>query len=322
MKVLVTGGAGFIGFHLAKHLSKNHDVTICDNLYRGKMDDEFKELIEKSNVDFVKTDLSVMDDVSKLDKDYDQVYHLAAINGTKRFYETPDEVLRVDTLACINILEWFSTCNKKDRKILFSSSSETYAGLSKLDKLPIPTPEVETLVVEDIFNPRWSYGGSKIIGELLFINYSRKRNFRASIIRYHNSYGPRMGTEHVISEFCLRLIRNETPFNIYGGSETRAFDYIEDTVSATEVVMNSEKADDQVVNIGNDSEEITMTDMAKMLFTITGKSPEIKVTDAPEGCVKRRCPDISKLRSLGFEPKTSLKEGLKKTFDWYSNHPG
>src|SRR3989344_2193775 len=166
MKVLITGGAGFIGFHLAKHLSnQNYNLTLLDNFERGKEDEEFKELIKKDNVSFIKADITKPEAFDKL-QDYDQIYHLAAINGTENFYNIPDKVLKVGILGTLNVLDWF--VKQKKGKLLFTSSSETYAGTLKLigDKFPIPTPENISLTIDDPTNVRWSYGVGKIAGEV------------------------------------------------------------------------------------------------------------------------------------------------------------
>jgi nucleoside-diphosphate-sugar epimerase len=163
------------------------------------MDNELKSLLELDNVTYINCDLTNPNDFDKLDTNYDYVYHLAAINGTKNFYEMPQKVLRVNVLSSINLLDWY--IQTKCKKILFTSSSETYAGTMRTSGFSIPTPENVPLCVDDILNPRWSYGGSKIMGELLFLNYSKMNNFDMSIIRYHNIYGGRMGYDHVIPEF-------------------------------------------------------------------------------------------------------------------------
>ena len=190
-KILVTGGAGFIGFHLADYLSKKQDceVTIIDNFTRNKEDQDFQELISKRNVKFIMADMTNKEFYLKLSGYYDNVYHLAAINGTKYFYEKPYEVLRVNILSLMNLIEWIrpSNCGK----FVFTSSSEAYAGtINKYSGFQesLPTKEDIPLCVDDVFNARFSYGGSKITGELLTINYFRKINIPFSIIRYHNIY--------------------------------------------------------------------------------------------------------------------------------------
>ncbi|MDD2778114.1 MAG: NAD-dependent epimerase/dehydratase family protein [Methanocellales archaeon] len=311
-KILVTGGGGFIGCHLSKHLAnEGNEVMIVDNLFRGRMDDELKEILKMENVKYTEADLTNSKSFEKLDSDFDYVYHLAAINGTRYFYEIPDEVLRTNSLATINILDWFvkSEC----KKILFSSSSEVYAGAMRKFGLPIPTPEDVPLCIEDVQNSRWSYAGSKIIGELLFINYAKKHDFDMTIVRYHNIYGPRMGYEHVIPEFLLNIYKNIDPFPVYGNT-SRAFCYIDDATEATELVMKNKNCNGEVLNIGNDLEEISMVDLAKTMFDVLGYGATIDVKSAPEGSVDRRCPNINKLKKLtGYKPKINLKKGIELT---------
>lgn len=321
-KALVTGGGGFIGYHLAKYLADYQlDITIIDNMSRGKIDDEFKELIERDNVKFIKADLTDSRFFESLNEHYDFVYHLAAINGTRNFYEKPQEVLRVNILSLINILSWIN--NENCGKFLFTSSSEAYAGtIRSFSKYVdfLPTKEDVPLTIDNVFNERYSYGGSKLIGELLTINYCRSKKVPFSIVRYHNIYGPRMGFEHVIPEFCRRIYNNENPFTIFGGEETRAFCYVIDGVRATKMVMENNDCNGEVVNIGNNLEEIRIIDLAKKLFQESGYTPELEIHNAPEGCVQRRCPSINKINELtGYKPEVNLFEGIRLTFDWYMN---
>ncbi|MFH1663404.1 MAG: NAD-dependent epimerase/dehydratase family protein [archaeon] len=317
-KALVTGGAGFIGLHLARELAKEYTVTIADNFERGKKDSEFQKAIENKNVSFLKIDLTNQNEFSELEK-YDFVYHLAAINGTENFYKIPDKVIKVGIIGTINMLDWF--IESKKGKLLFSSSSETYAGTLKLMKenFPIPTPEEIPLSIDDPSNPRWSYGAGKIMSEVAIHSYNHLYKMDYSIVRYHNVYGPRMGTEHVIPQFIERIEKKENPFKIFGGKETRTFCFIEDAVKATKLVMENNKTRTKTINIGRSDEEIKIIDLAKKLFAISGASPKIKILPAPEGSVKRRCPDTTKLSALGFKPKVKLEDGVKKTFEWYKN---
>ena len=319
-KVLITGGAGFIGFHLAKSLAKQgYEITILDNFERGEEDKEFKELIERKNVKFIKSDITKSEVFDNLNEKFDYIYHLAMINGTENFYNIPDKVLKVGILGTLNVLDWF--IRQKKGKLLFTSSSETYAGALKLlgDKFPIPTPEDVPLVVNDPKNVRWSYGASKILSEVAMHSYAKAygmKNF--VIIRYHNIYGPRMGFEHVIPQFIERIIKKENPFKIFGGQETRTFCYVEDGIKATQIVMESD-TNGQTINIGRSDDETKIIDMAKKLFYIANVNLNINVQPAPEGSVMRRCPNTTKLQSLKFKAKVNLKEGLKKTYDWYKH---
>lgn len=316
-RCLVTGGAGFIGFALARFLAdRGDDVTIVDDLSRGKSDAEFEALVARPRVRFLRFDMTERAGFVALEGPYDFVYHIAAINGTRLFYEIPDRVLRVNILSSLNLLDWLveHPCGK----VLFSSSSEGYSGAVTRFGYPLPTDEDVPLVVADVRNPRISYGGSKIAGELLFFNYARMHGFPVTVIRYHNVYGPRMGYDHVVPEFAVRCFRKVSPFPIYGGDETRAFDFIDDAVAATVAVMECREADGEVVHIGNDREEIRMIDLAKMMLEAGGHDAPFDVHPAPAGCVKRRCPDTSKLRLLtGLENEVPLREGIRRTLDWY-----
>lgn len=320
-KALVTGGAGFVGYHLSKHLAElNYQVTVLDSFvrdYRG--DDELTELFERPNVKLVNGDLLDQNFFSKLDDHYDYIYHLAAINGTSNFYTIPEQVLKVGILGTLNLLEWFKNLDSSC-KVLFSSSGEVYAGAMNVlgDSFPIPTPEDIPLVVDDPSNMRWSYGAGKILSEVAFHVYANQYGFldRFRIIRYHNIYGPRMGFNHVLPEFIERIVKKEFPFTIKGGDETRAFCYVDDAVEATRIVMESEKANGETVHIGK-SDEIQITEFAKILFQIASVDPDIDFKPAPSGSVLRRCPNTSKLKELGFEAMIPIEEGLSKSYEWY-----
>ena len=316
-KTLITGGLGFIGFHLAKLLSeKGEKITLCDNQFRGKLDAEVKDFLKRTNSKYINIDLAEKDQFHILDRDYDKIYHLAAINGTKYFYEIPETVLRINLLSVINLLDWVKETSCKN--ILFSSSSEAYSGTIQKFGWNIPTEELIPLSIEDVTNPRYSYGGSKIAGELLFINYGKRYNLNTRIIRLHNIYGERMGEEHVVSEFFKKIVDKADPFTILGGEETRTFIYVGDGVEAMRLIMDTEKTSGQIINVGNETGEIKIKDLAKIMFEIAGVNPGVEIKNAPKGSVTRRCPSISKLTNLtGYYPETSLKEGLKKTYEWY-----
>lgn len=321
-RAIVTGASGFIGYHLANYLSGQGEmeVTVIDNFARGTSDGMFQSLIEKPNVIFIKADMTEKTFYSALSGRYDYVYHLAAINGTKNFYERPYDVLRANILTLMNMLEW---CTKGNCGcFLYSSSSETYAGTVNcyLDSHAeyIPTREDIPLTIDNVLNPRWSYGGSKLIGEIITANYGRVNDLPVKIIRYHNIYGPRMGFDHVLPEFIKRIYDGENPFTIYGGEETRAFCDVRDGVRATEAVMLSDSCQGEIVHIGKSDEEVKIIDLLRKLLGIAGKSPRLAVKAAPEGCVSRRCPCTDKLyRLTGYRVNISLDEGLPEIYQWY-----
>ncbi|MDO8527022.1 MAG: NAD(P)-dependent oxidoreductase [Deltaproteobacteria bacterium] len=307
-RVLVTGAAGFLGHHLALALAnKGYNLTLCDDFSRGKKD---------TALHYLDLDLTQPQSFQQLNGPYDAVYHLAAVNGTRYFYEKPDQVLKINLLSTIHLLDWFVASGSK--KFLFASTPEAYAGTIDLYKTPLPTPETVPLMISDIQNPRWSYAGSKIAGELLTLNYARQHNFAAHIVRYHNIYGPRMGEAHVIPEFILRALKKENPFRIYGDKHTRSFCYISDAIEATLCIMETDTPAGGAWHIGNASEEIPMLELAKRICRLAQYEPEWDIHPAPEGSVQRRVPDTRKIMEvLKMPPQINLTTGLAKTYEWY-----
>lgn len=322
-KILITGGAGFIGYHLAKHLlNQEYEVVIADNFFRSEHDADLENLLKQPNVKLVTADLTIPASWENIGNGYDYVYHLVGINGTKLFYEIPHEVLRIGITTTLNVLDWFRTKNNKPgAKILYTSSNEAYAGaLEAFGKLPIPTPENVPLVIADPYNPRWSYAGQKLISELLFIHYSKAYNFRMSIVRPHNFYGPREGYMHVIPEVIERIKQKTEPFPIFGADDTRSFCYIDDAILAIQGVMESEKTDEGTYHIGTREETVIM-DLVETMFNLMGWRPKnLEIKKSPLGSVKRRLADVSKIKmDIGWEAKTNTKEGLEKTIAWYNS---
>lgn len=325
-KALITGAAGSVGYYLSKELlEQGYELMLVDNLQRGKVDDAFSEVLADPRVTFKTLDLTELSAYAELGVGYNHVYHLAAVNGTKLFYEIPEKVLRTNTLSLIYMLDWFKDHNKEG-KFCFTSSNEAYAGaLEAFGQLPIPTPENVPLVIDDPYNARWSYASTKLIGELFVIHYAKQYDFRAVVVRPHNFYGPRSGYDHVIPEMIRRIQDREDPFVVYGADQTRTFCYLADAAEAMRMLMESTATDGQpieTVHIGN-TDEITMQALAEHLFSIAGWHPtSVDAKPAPKGSVARRLADIRKIRSLvGWEPRTNLEGGLRKTFDWYKDHP-
>src|SRR3989344_5400984 len=324
-KILITGGAGFIGYHLAKRLaSQGSDITIVDNFFRGKRDTDLEALLQEPNIHLVESDLSSADAWRNIGSGYEGVYHLVGINGTKLFYEIPHEVLRIGVASTMHVLDLFRNVNGvQNAKILYTSSNEAYASaLEAYGSLPLPTPENVPLVIADTYNPRWSYGGQKLIGELFFIHYAKAYDFRMVIVRPHNFYGPRSGYGHVIPGTLEKIQAKTDPFPLPGFDETRSFCYIDDAVEAMQVVMESRTTDNGTYHIGN-PHEITMEKLVNEVFAAAHWQPSvIEKKESPPGSVKRRLPDVSKIKKdTGWEAKTSLTEGLQKTVDWYLKNP-
>ncbi len=314
-KYLVTGGSGFIGSALVKKLlDEGHSVRVFDNNSRGNLR-RLEDILDQ--IEFIEGDIRDLDQVNRACKGIDSVCHLAFINGTKFFYEVPELILEVGVKGMMNVLD--SCISNNVPELIVASSSEVYQTPEK-----VPTDEDVPLVVPDLLNPRYSYGGGKLISELLAINYGRSKFERVVIFRPHNVFGPDMGWEHVIPEFLLKmhdLVENSQTekiidFKIQGsGNETRAFIFIDDFTDGLMKVIDKGNHLN-VYHIGT-SNEIKLSEVA----TIIGKLFDADINVVPgklaEGGTLRRCPDITKLKKLGFKPNVSLEEGLNLTKKWY-----
>jgi UDP-glucose 4-epimerase len=319
-KVLLLGGAGFIGFNISKYLAENRDysITIADNFARGKQDVLFNELVKKHNINVLAGDYTDPKTFDLLDKEYDQVYMLASVVGVDNANSIPHEIIRINTALIFNTLEWIR--RSKIGKVLFTSTSECYAGTIDAFGYTIPTPEQVPLCIEDIGHPRFTYAVTKMLGESGFLNYSRILGFEATIVRYHNVYGPRMGFKHVIPHLVVRFRKGETPFKVYGHDQTRAFCYITDAVQGTVLAMEQPGTNAEIYHIGT-QDEITIGDLIHYAGELMGFSGVYENAPTYPGSVSRRCPDITKARTqLGFEPQVLWKEGLQKTIAWYNQY--
>ena len=305
---LVTGGTGFIGSNISKYLvDKKYNVKIFDNNSRGSIN-KIKEF--KKKIKFIKGDIRNKNDLNKALKKTDAVVHLAYINGTKTFYTEPVKILEIAVKGILNVLECCIENNIKE--LYLASSSEVYQTPNK-----IPTDENESLKIPDIFNPRYSYGGGKILTELMGVHYGKKYFEKLVIFRPHNVYGPDMGNDHVIPEFINRFknIGNKK-FNILGsGEETRSFIYIDDFIDAFDLILRKGKHLN-IYNIGT-SEKIKIKKLASFISKFFNKKIIFNKKKLAKGSTKNRCPDIKKIKNLGFKRKNSLKTGLLKTMQWY-----
>ena len=315
--VLIIGGAGFVGLNLLKNLAEKniYKLSLADDFSRGQMDSSLSLLVEKYNIKVIKGDFTIPSSYDLLDKEYDQVYMLASVVGVNNTLERPHEVIRINTALIYNTLEW--TKKAKIKKILYTSTSECYAGTIEAFGYKVPTSEEIPLCIEDIAHPRFTYAITKMLGESGFLNYSKKFGFECTVVRYHNAFGPRMGFKHVIPHLVQRFLNNETPFKIYGHDQTRSFSYISDSVEGTVLAMESYKSDGQIYHIGS-SEEISIEELIKETGRIMNFTGTYEYAPTYPGSVSRRCPDITKAKTqLGFEPKVDWKDGLKETVKWY-----
>lgn len=311
-KFLVTGGTGFIGSNIVRLLSekKNTKVRILDNNFRGSLN---KITNLKKNIEFKKCDIRNRKQVFKYIKGQDAVVHLAYINGTKNFYKLPVEILDVAIHGLMNVVE---ACIKyKVQELYLASSSEVYHHPEK-----VPTKEQDAILkIPDIYNPRYTYGGGKILTELVGINYGRKFFKKLIIFRPHNVYGPKMGNDHVIPQFIKRIKNlkiNKKYFKIQGsGKEIRSFIFIDDFIDAFDLLIKKGKHNN-IYHIGT-TEKINMKNLALKIGKIFKKKFYFKYIDSPLGGTKLRYPSIDKIKKIGFKPKYNLINGLKKTIKSY-----
>jgi UDP-glucose 4-epimerase len=316
-KVLLLGGAGFIGLNISKFLAenRNYSITIADNFSRGKLDEDLSDLVNRFDVSIIEGDFTFASTFDQLQKDYDYVYMLASVVGVNNTLEIPHEIIRINTALIYNTLEWLRYSSVK--KVIFTSTSECYAGTIEAFSYAVPTPEDIPLCIQDIGHPRFTYAVTKMLGESGFLNYSRKCGFECTIVRYHNVFGPRMGFKHVIPHLVQRFLAKENPFLIYGHDQTRAFNYITDAVEGTVLAMESDKSNGEIYHIG-DSTEITIEQLIKTTGVYLGFDGVYENAPTYPGSVGRRCPDITKATNqLGYLPKVAWEDGLKITLDWY-----
>lgn len=295
-KILVTGGAGFIGSAIIKHMvEKGHEVVAYD--------------LVKCNVDGAKSHIGSILDMNELGiamRGCDYVVHLAAMLGVRRTEIKRMACLNINIQGTINVLE--NCVKEKVKKVLFSSSSEVYG-----EQIKIPITE------ENPVNPKSIYAVTKLAGEEYLQAYKQVYGLDYSIVRFFNVYGPGQVAEFVMPRFIKAVSEGLSP-TIYGtGEQARAFCYVEDAARGAALALFSDKASGEVFNIGNDQATISMKELAESVIKISGKNIELKFvdmgqSDREEGReILKRVPSIEKARSvLGYEPSVSVEEGIRK----------
>ncbi len=315
-KHLVTGGGGFIGAALVRELlAAGQQVRIIDDYSRGRPE-RLANLGE--GLDAVSGDVRDFARVREAAEGCETVWHLAFINGTRFFYERPDDVLEVGIKGTFNVIE--AALAARAKRLIFASTSETYNQPTH-----VPTRETERLMIPDVTNPRFSYGGGKIAGELLTLHFAGRRGLEGIIVRPHNIYGPDMGFAHVIPEVIAKIYElsggrkgGAIDLPIQGeGGETRAFCCIDDAAAGFRIA-GEEGAPGEIYHLGC-QEEIPISALIEMIGKILEIDLRVKPGPLRPGGTPRRCPDISKLSALGYRPRVTLEEGLGRTVEWYWN---
>lgn len=304
--VLITGGAGNIGSALANKLSEseNYQIVIVDNLSTGHVD----KIPKRSNVMFVKADVNNYSTIHRVfdNFNFDFIFHFAAVVGVQRTLEHPIGVLD-DIEGIKNILALSKLSGVK--RVLFSSSSEVYG-----EPFEIPQNENTTPL-----NSRLPYAIVKNVGEAFFRSYQKEYGLPYTIYRFFNTYGPQQSEDFVIPRFLKSALKNE-PIYIHGdGLQTRSFCYINDTV-ATCIKTLHDDYKNSVLNVGNDN-EMSILELAKKIIEVTGSaSVIIHLPALEEGDMRRRCPDVTKMKSVLNRELTSLDVGLRLMIEFYKCH--
>ncbi|MGH9156358.1 MAG: NAD-dependent epimerase/dehydratase family protein [Acidimicrobiales bacterium] len=315
MKVLVTGGAGYIGSHLVDRLCDGgHQVTVLDDLSTGQPGNIAHRLPEIRFVNGSILDSGLVDrEVERADL----VFHLAAAVGVRHIVEAPLESILVNTKGTEHVL---ASCFRYWRRVLVASTSEVYG---RTDKLPMHEDDDRVLGPTTVH--RWSYSTAKAIDEHLALAYNA-RGLPVVIVRYFNSYGPRLdpkGYGSVVANFLRQALAGE-PLTVHGdGKQSRCFTYVDDTVHGTYLAGFSEKATGQVINLGSDH-EISILELAELLRAFVGSSSPVVPTSYESyygpgfADTRRRVPDVTRAAEvLGWHATVSLEDGFARTYDWW-----
>jgi UDP-glucuronate decarboxylase len=304
-KILITGGAGFIGSHLSERLLKEGNEIIClDNLFTGSLDN-IKHLQSNPKFKFVEHDI-----VEPYHADVDQIYNLACPASPVHYQYDPIKTMKTSVLGAINMLE---LAKKTNATIFQASTSEVYGD-------PHQHPQQESYWGN--VNPigiRSCYDEGKRCAETLFMDYHRTHKLKVKIIRIFNTYGPQMNPEdgRVVSNFIVQALKGEN-ITVYGkGNQTRSFCYVDDLVEGFIRLMNSKESITGPVNMGNPN-EFTVLELAEKVIKLTKSKSQIIYKPLPSDDPMQRKPDISKAKELlDWEPKVQLEEGLLKSIEYF-----
>jgi UDP-glucuronate decarboxylase len=304
LRVLVTGGAGFLGSYLCERLvDQGHDVLCLDNFFTSQKSNVF-HLLKRPNFELIRHDVTM-----PIFLEVDQIYNLACPAAPGHYQHNPIKTVKTSVLGATNVLGMAKRCGAR---VLQASTSEVYG-----DPQVHPQPESYWGNVNPI-GIRSCYDEGKRLAETLFMDYSRMNKVDVRIVRIFNTYGPRMHPfdGRVVSNFIRQCLRNE-PITLFGdGQQTRSFCYRDDLVDGIIRMMNTDGFTGPV-NIGN-PDEFTIRELAELTMELTGSPSELRHFPLPPDDPTRRRPDITLARSkLGWNPTTPLREGLSKTIEWF-----
>ena len=304
-KILVTGGAGFLGSHLcAALLKKNHKVLCVDNFYTGTKKN-IEKLLLNSNFELIEHDITY-----PIYFEVDEIYNLACPASPIHYQNNPVQTTKTNVFGAINILD---LANKLKAKVLQASTSEVYG-----DPELHPQPESYNGKVNPI-GIRACYDEGKRCAETLFFDYFRQEKLSIKVVRIFNTYGPNMHPQdgRVVSNFIMQALENKN-ITIFGdGTQTRSFCYVDDLIKGLISMMETNKSITGPINLGNPN-EFSMNQLAREVIKITNSKSKIEYKELPQDDPRKRQPDITLAKSkLNWEPTIELEEGLKKTIDYF-----
>ncbi len=306
-RILVTGGAGFLGSHLCRKLVNDGNYVICmDNLYTGKMSN-IEDLLDNKNFEFIKHDVT-----KRINLKVDQIYNAACPASPPAYQKSPTYTVKTCFLGVMNMLD---LAKKNNATMLQFSTSEIYGD---------PEVHPQTEDYRGNVNPigiRACYDEGKRVGETLMFDYFREFGSKIKVIRIFNTYGPNMDINdgRVVSNFITQALKGED-ITIYGdGTQTRSFCYVDDLIESIVKMMNSDESFAGPVNLGNPG-EFTMLELANLIIKLTKSKSKIVFKELPSDDPTKRKPNISLAKEkLGWEPKINLEKGLKKTIAYFKN---
>lgn len=306
--VLITGGAGFIGSHLAERLCERGHARLLDNFRRDSLADA-PHLRDHPNISVVRADILDPIEVGPAMEGVETVVHLAAIAGVSSYYQESLRTLEVNILGTANVLA--QAARHGVRNFIYFSTSEVFGP----DALWVD--EEAGFRIGPTSDRRWVYATSKLAGEQLVLRSGEHHGFRCTVLRPFNVYGPRQTGEGAIGNFCRAAVRGE-PLKVYGdGSAIRAWCYVSDMVDAVLAVLDTPGAAGETFNIGNPREVETTLGLARRVVRLAPET-RIESQEVKRAEVRARIPNIDKARRLlGFEPKVDLDEGLARTLEWF-----
>ena len=312
-KILLTGGAGFIGTHLCRELSAKNEVVIYDNQHRDAI--HLTELPEKSSVTFIKGDVLDPAGIADAIAGCDMVIHLAAIAGIDTVNRRPTVTMNVNMEGTRNVIE--AAVKEKVERFIDFSTSEVYGSFV------YQADEGDSTIHGRVGVLRWIYAVSKLAAEHMTHCYHVEYGLPAVTVRPFNIYGPYQVGEGAVQKFILQALKNEPLFINGDGSQIRAWCYIDDFVRGVLLCLEKEEAVGQVFNIGNHRTAVTIRDLAEKIIKLSGSDSTLQFRDELGADVALRIPSTQKARRLlGFEPEVMLEEGLERSIEWYRQWRG